>query len=251
MARDAETIRALARLLVQSTKSVALTGAGASTESGIPDFRSRDGLWSRFDPMEYGTIGAFRRDPVKVWQMLGELLSITGARPNPGHLALARLEEMGLLAGIVTQNIDGLHQQAGSRVVVELHGSLETLSCLACGERIPFTQIKGDPLPPRCFACGFILKPDVVFFDEQIPQAAIHAAEELLAGAELLLVIGTSCQVVPAALFPEMVAARGGKIVEVNLAPVLGDRAAVVLARPFGTAMEQLVRKVETVVRER
>ena len=127
-------------LLNSSNKTIALTGAGVSTESGIPDFRSKGGLWSRFDPAEYGTLGAFRRDPVKVWQMLAELVEIVDAKPNPGHQAMAKLEALGLLTGIITQNIDGLHQEAGSKNVIELHGSVHRNYCMDCGKNVWLTD---------------------------------------------------------------------------------------------------------------
>ena len=131
-------IRQAVAMLKKSRKAVALTGAGVSTESGIPDFRSAGGLWSRFNPLEYGTLGAFQRDPAKVWQMLAELLTLVDCRPNRGHEALASLEEMGLVHGIITQNIDGLHQQAGSRQVIEFHGSMASFSCPGLREEVAF-----------------------------------------------------------------------------------------------------------------
>lgn len=234
-----------AQLLRQSRRTVALTGAGVSTESGIPDFRSRDGLWARFDPMEYGTLDAFRRDPAKVWQMLAELLRLADARPNAGHRAMSLLEQHGFLQGIITQNIDGLHQQAGSRRVIEFHGSLRTFSCPACGKSgFSLEYVRQQVLPPRCTVCAAVLKPDVVFFDEQIPPAALRETEELLAGADLLLVAGTSCQVAPAAYLPDMVLSRGGVLIEVNPAPVLAGTAAVVLADGFSEMMARLVEEL-------
>ncbi len=240
MDRD-EMIRQAAGLLRKSRRTVVLTGAGASTESGIPDFRSKGGLWSRYDPREYGTIGAFRRDPARVWKMLAELLAIVDARPNPGHRALARLEHLGHVDGIITQNIDGLHQRAGSHTVVEFHGSLETFSCMACGARTSLNLVRRQSIPPGCAECGALLKPDVVFFDEQIPCNIQADSEELLAGTDLLLVAGTSCQVAPASLLPQMVVARGGKIIEINLEPVLGQMATVVLAGGFSLMMTRLL----------
>lgn len=234
-------IRQAARLLQGSQKTVALTGAGVSTESGIPDFRGRDGLWSRFDPMEYGTISAFRQDPHKVWRMLSELIDIADARPNDGHLALATLEQKGLLAGIVTQNIDGLHHKAGSRRVVEFHGSIDSFSCLTCRQSSPLGRVRQMPLPPLCPGCGAVLKPDVVFFDEQISPKAVEQTEELLAGAEVLLVIGTSCQVVPASFIPGQVHANGGTVIEINREPVLGGLAAVAIAAGFSSVMVRLL----------
>ncbi len=230
--RAAEFLRAGASVIV-------LTGAGASTESGIPDFRSRGGLWSRFDPMEYATLGAFRRDPVKVWSMLGELLDIVDARPNAGHRALAAMEAQGRLRGIITQNIDGLHQKAGSREVVEFHGSLATFSCLSCGAGYDLEQVRGMNRPPRC-GCGDVLKPDIVFFDEAIPPLALARTDELIASADVLLVAGTSCRVAPASLIPERVKAGGGTVIELNLEPALGTLADSTLQGGFGMTMTRL-----------
>ena len=239
-----DAIQQAARLIRSADKVVALTGAGVSTESGIPDFRSQDGLWSRFDPMEYGTLGAFRRDPKKVWGMLAELLSLLNAKPNAGHRAMAKLEEMGLLSGIITQNIDSLHQQAGSTNVVEYHGSMASFSCLQCDVSSPLSDVIQQDIPPRCSVCKTLLKPDIVFFDEQIPAVALHQTEELVHQADLLLVAGTSCQVVPAAYIPQQVFAQGGKIVEINKEPVLQAQAHVILEGSFSDRMSQLVKEL-------
>lgn len=238
---DPTAIRQAVRLLLASKKTVALTGAGVSTESGIPDFRGKGGLWSRFDPMEYGRISAFRRDPRKVWRMLIELLHIVDARPNQGQLALAALEKKGLLAGIVTQNIDGLHRKAGSRKVVEFHGSMDSFSCLTCRQSSPLARVRQMPLPPLCPGCGAVLKPDIVFFDEQIPAKALGQTEELLAEVEVLLVAGTSCQVIPASYIPSLVLEKGGVVIEINWEPVLGELAAVTLAAGFSSVMVRLL----------
>lgn len=229
------------RLLKEAKKTIALTGAGVSTESGIPDFRSRGGLWSRFDPMEYATLGAFTRDPEKIWKMLAELMDLTDARPNEGHRAMAKMEEQGLLAGIVTQNIDSLHQKAGSKRVVEYHGSFTSFTCLQCECSFPFAEVCKLDLPPRCALCNRILKPDIVFFDEQIPPSALSETEELVYRADLLIVAGTSCQVMPAASIPATVLAQGGRIIEINKKPVLASRAEVVLDGSFSKRMAQLV----------
>ena len=234
-------IRQAVVLLKKSRKAVALTGAGVSTESGIPDFRSAGGLWSRFNPLEYGTLGAFQRDPAKVWQMLAELLTLVDCRPNRGHEALARLEKMGLVHGIITQNIDGLHQQAGSRQVIEFHGSMASFSCPTCGKRRPLAAVRQMAVPPLCAGCRAILKPDVVFFDEQIPPQALRDTERLLRGADLLLVAGTSCEVMPAALIPRQVLGQGGDLIEINLVPVLAGIARISLAGKFTEVMSAIV----------
>jgi NAD-dependent deacetylase len=214
---DPGTINEAAKLLRQSRKTVALTGAGVSTESGIPDFRGKNGLWSRYDPFEYGTLGAFLNNPKKIWQMLAELLEVVDAEPNAGHKGFARLEEMGLLAGIITQNIDSLHHKGGSRNIVEFHGSFENLTCLECGRNYLLQYVRESALPPHCKSCDNFLKPDIVFFDEIIPESVLHESQKLLAGTELLLVAGTSCQVQPAARIPHHVHNSGGRIIEINL----------------------------------
>ncbi|MCK9294354.1 MAG: NAD-dependent deacylase [Desulfobulbaceae bacterium] len=234
-------IRQAVVLLKKSRKAVALTGAGVSTESGIPDFRSPGGLWSRFNPLEYGTLGAFQRNPAKVWQMLAELLTLVDCRPNRGHEALASLEKMGLVHGIITQNIDGLHQRAGSRQVIEFHGSMASFSCPACGKRWPLAVVRQMAVPPLCSGCRAILKPDVVFFDEQIPPQVLFDTERLLSGTDLLLVAGTSCEVMPAALIPRQVLGQGGDLIEINLVPVLAGTARLSLAGKFTEVMSAII----------
>ena len=233
-------------LLQTSRKTVALTGAGVSTESGIPDFRGRNGLWSRYDPMEYGTIGAFRRNPRKIWKMLAELLDIANARPNAGHYAMAGLEEEKLLTGIITQNIDGLHQKAGSRRVVEFHGSITSFSCQSCGNSYALEDIVRMPLPPSCRRCASILKPDVVFIDEQIPAETLRDMEELLQGTEVLLVAGTSCQMAPASFIPARVRLHGGSIIEINREPALGGLSEITMATGFSKAMTGILSAIRT-----
>ncbi len=236
----ADAIADAARLLKESSNAIALTGAGVSTESGIPDFRSRGGLWSRFDPMEYGTLGAFQDDPEKVWTMLAELMNLVDARPNEGHYAMAKMEESGILAGIITQNIDSLHQKGGSKRVVEYHGSLDSFSCLQCESSYSYAEVRKLDLPPRCCRCGELLKPDIVFFDEQIPPSVLSETGDLVRQADLLIVAGTSCQVMPAATIPATLLAQGGKIIEINREPVLATQAEVVLEGSFARIMSQL-----------
>jgi len=198
-------------------------------------------LWSRFDPYEYGTLGAFQRNPVKVWQMLEELLSLVDCRPNRGHAAMARLEELGIIHGIVTQNIDGLHQKAGSRHVIEFHGSMASFSCPGCGAKKLLDEVRLMALPPQCPVCQSIFKPDVVFFDEQIPPQALRETQKLLRGADVLLVAGTSCEVIPASFIPTQVVSQGGALIEINLAPVLAGIARVSLAGKFTEVMSAIV----------
>jgi NAD-dependent protein deacetylase/lipoamidase len=196
---------------------LALTGAGISVASGIPDFRSPGGLWTRFAPDEYATLEVFLRQPEKAWQLyraLGRILQ--GKEPNAAHYALARLEQEGLLHGIITQNVDMLHQRAGSNSVLEIHGEHRHLQCLQCGE---LEEADEDHYrakqPPVCRQCGYILKPNVVLFGE-----AVRSLDEiyfLLQQCDLLLVVGTSAQVYPAAGLPALVRRNNGFIYEFNL----------------------------------
>jgi NAD-dependent deacetylase len=239
----------LADLLRARQPCVVLSGAGISTESGIPDFRSPSGIWTQYDPMEYATISGFRRDPVKVWEFYAlrfEMLS--RAQPNAGHRALARLEERGLVEAVVTQNIDCLHQRAGSREVIEVHGSIRTASCVACGARVPLADVVRSlpdaPAPP-CPHCGEIVKPDVVMFGERLPAGAIDRAFELVGSAGLLLVVGSSLEVHPVAGLPDETLRGGGALAIVNRGPTPYDaRATVRIEDGAGTTLEALAAAV-------
>lgn len=203
-------------------KPVALTGAGISVGSGIADFRSPGGLWSVFAPDEFATLEVFIRAPEKAWELYRALgCELIGKTPNAAHRALAELELNGLLDGVVTQNVDNLHQQAGSRIVLEIHGDHQHLQCLQCGGLIPVTDehYQGKTVP-LCPSCKYPLKPNVVLFGE--PIRSFVEIETHLADCDLLLVIGTSAQVYPAAGLPVMVKQNGGKIFEFNQEPALG-----------------------------
>jgi NAD-dependent protein deacetylase/lipoamidase len=217
----------LARLILEAQPCVVLTGAGVSTESGIPDFRSATGIWAQYDPMEYATIDAFRRDPAKVWDFYSKRLdALQEAKPNPAHLALAELEQRGLVQAIVTQNVDRLHQAAGSQRVIEMHGSIRSASCLACGHREDFERVV-ELLPvPECAQCGSVLKPDVVMFGELLPADALAEASALAREAGLLLVVGSSLEVYPVAGLPEDTVQSGGRLAIVNRGATPYDRRA-------------------------
>jgi len=205
----------VADILIESQVTLALTGAGISVESGIPDFRSAGGLWSRYDPAEYATISAFRANPEKVWKMLLEMDEIVGqAKPNRAHRALGELEAIGLLDCVITQNIDNLHQAGGSKNVIEYHGNSSTLSCLWCGKKYAAEEKRGEH-PPRC-ACQNVLKPDVIFFGEAIPEEAMRRSFSLASSAQALFIIGTSAVVSPVNTIPSIAKRNGAKIIEVN-----------------------------------
>ncbi|MBC7342370.1 MAG: NAD-dependent deacylase [Clostridia bacterium] len=209
----------VAKLLTNGRRAIALTGAGISVSSGIPTFRGQGGLWSRFDPMEFAHIESFRSNPVRSWELFAELAKgLFAARPNPAHLALAELEHHGLLRCIITQNIDGLHQAAGSREVIEFHGNARELVCLNCRAHYPASMFSFDSLPPYC-NCGEILKPGAVFFGEPIPKTALLRAYAESQQCQVMLVIGTSALVEPAASLPLVAKEHGAIIVEINPEP--------------------------------
>jgi NAD-dependent deacetylase len=230
---------ALAALLRERQPCVALTGAGISTESGIPDFRSDTGIWAEVDPFEVASIQAFRRDPVRVWSFYRQRIhALLAAEPNAGHRALAELERRGLLRAVVTQNIDMLHARAGSVDVVEVHGSIRSAECLAClwreGLEGVLAQLE-DADVPTCAQCGEILKPGVTLFGELLPPGALERATELAGAASLVLVVGSSLEVWPVAGLPLEAAA----FAIVNRGPsALDDQA---LLRVDGAAGETLV----------
>jgi NAD-dependent deacetylase len=217
----------LARLIRTHQPCVVLTGAGVSTESGIPDFRSPTGLWAEFDPLEYASLPAFRADPAKVWRFYKPRIAmLTEAEPNAAHRALAALERAGLVEAAVTQNIDLLHERAGSRKLVEVHGSIRTASCPACGASHPRHEVVAlleVADAPACKQCGAILKPDVVFFGELLPGEVIDRAFELARRARLLLVVGSALEVYPVAALPEQTLAGGGRLAIVNKGPTPYD----------------------------
>ena len=222
----------LASLIRERQPCVVLTGAGISTESGIPDFRSPIGIWATVDPMEFASLSAFRRDPEHVWSFYRlRIEMLTEAEPNRGHLALAELERRGFVAGLVTQNIDMLHERAGTKRLVEVHGSIRTATCPSCRESLTLAavqeQLTASEGAPRCPGCSDILKPDVVFFEEMLPPAAIDEAHAWVESAELLIVVGSALEVYPVAGLPDHARKHGGAVAIVNLGPTTFDRASV------------------------
>jgi NAD-dependent deacetylase len=214
--------RELARFLERNAPVLALTGAGVSTASGLPDFRSPGGLWERLDPMVDGHVDMLARDPARVWQCWAEPLVGASIAPNPAHAALARLEAAGVLSGVVTQNIDGLHHAAGSEAV-EVHGHLRSGRCLACGAEeemaLALARYARSRCAPECLICGGTLRPQVVLFGEPLPEAAWAEAASLAQRAGGCLCVGTSLQVYPAAGLAEAFARAGRPVAIVSRAP--------------------------------
>jgi NAD-dependent deacetylase len=242
----------LAELVRGARSVVALTGAGISVPSGIPDFRSPGtGLWANVDPMAVAHIDVWRADPERFWSFYGQRFHILeGKEPNAAHGALVALERAGRLRAVITQNIDRLHRKAGTGDLIEVHGSIATSSCLACGARYPLAEVRerlaADPAGvPRC-DCGRPLKPDVVLFGEWLPEAAIDRAFELAGEADLLLCVGTSLEVHPVAQLPGVTAAAGGAVAVVTQGPTPWDeRAAVKLDGDVVAELRGLVDALE------
>ncbi len=261
----------LAELMRERRPCVVLTGAGMSTESGIPDFRSAGGIWAQYDPAEVAHIHAFRRDPVRVWEFYALRLDAparapgrhrrpsrpgvggfaddaSSPEPNDGHRALAELQEQGWIRAVITQNVDGLHQRAGSREVVEVHGSLREAECIHCGVRVPMEDALASlPLPP-CPECGEVLKPGVVMFGELLAAEAIERAQRLAAGAGVLLVVGSSLEVHPVAALPGETLAAGGALAIVNRGGTPWDfQADLVVDTAAGETMRGLAAALDMV----
>ncbi len=236
-------------VIKKSKSMIALTGAGISVESGIPDFRSAGGLWDKYDPAIYASIHSFRNMPERVWQMIFELIEITErAKPNPAHIALANLEAMGLLKAVITQNIDNLHQEAGSKNVIEYHGNAKHLVCLTCGSQYsPDDFDLANKEIPHCEACGKVLKPSVVFFGEMIPPDALYNSQRYAEEADVVLVIGTSAVVYPAASIPGVVKSHGGIVIEFNLerTELTGSITDIFIQGKAGQTLPELVNMIK------
>jgi NAD-dependent deacetylase len=219
----------VADLLLGAERAVALTGAGISVPSGIPDFRSPGtGLWENHDPMEVAHIDAWRRDPDRFWSFYSQrFATLTDKQPNEAHLALAELEQRGLIQGVITQNIDRLHRKAGTRRLIEVHGSIEWSVCLSCGERVQIDRVIAlldhEDGAPRCPTCGAPLKPEVVLFGELLPERALAEAQDLAMAADLMLCVGSSLEVYPVAGLPAMTHGRGGRLALITQGPTPYD----------------------------
>ncbi|OGO09504.1 MAG: hypothetical protein A2Z66_09390 [Chloroflexi bacterium RBG_13_66_10] len=253
-ARSAPDLASAARLLRASRRAVALTGAGISTPSGVPDFRSAgSGLWEKYDPMEVASLLAFRHHPDKFFEWVRPLATrVLCAEPNPAHLALARLERAGRLLGVVTQNIDNLHARAGSHCVVEIHGHLREATCVLCRRVVPTSGLlrafAETGRVPRCEDCGGALKPNAILFGEQLPYEAVRQAETLFREADLVLVVGSSLEVTPAALFPVQAVNSGARLIILNRDPTYLDERADFILRD--DVAEVLPRLIDEALRE-
>jgi NAD-dependent deacetylase len=240
-----DRVAQLAELLLAAECAVALTGAGVSVPSGIPDFRSPGtGLWEHVDPMEVAHIDAFRGDPERFWGFYSaRFAALAEKAPNDAHRALARLEAEGLLRALITQNVDMLHRRAGTTELVEVHGSIARCRCLRCGDQVPLAEARARAATdargvPRCERCTEPLKPDVVLFGELLPAAAITRAEALCEGADLLLCVGTSLEVHPVAALPLATLRAGGRVAIITQGPTPLDELACV--RLDGDVVQEL-----------
>lgn len=255
MTDEKDPVDLAAKLILEASSAIAFTGAGISVESGIPHFRGEGGLWTRFDPYKVAHIDTLRRDPRQYWSYSLNYRR-TGAQPNPAHLALTRLQQQGKLGAVITQNTDGLHQKAGSRDVIELHGSSAGVVCLDCAATFPREQIDAinrTQCPPPCPSCqGPHLKPTVVLFGEPLPAAALSRAQSASREADLVLVIGSSLQVYPAAGIPRLALANGARLCILNAEPTpLDEAASVVIHGKAGETLPRIAERLPAVSRRR
>lgn len=243
-----DLIKRAAGHLKTARKAVALTGAGISVDSGIPPFRGKGGLWEKFDPMEIAHIDAFMADPARVWKILVKDMKevVDRARPNDAHTGLARLERLGVLKTVITQNIDGLHQMAGNTDVIEFHGTFAWQRCIQCSRRIETAKVDAAVIPPRC-GCGGILRPDAVFFGEMIPPEALWRSQEAASNCEVMLVVGTSAVVQPAAMMPGVARQSGAVVIEINPepTPLTGAVSNFLIQGKAGAIMNRILAELE------
>lgn len=237
-----------AQMLATSRLTVALTGAGISVESGIAPFRGKGGVWEKFDPFEFAHIDSYRKFPDKIWRefLLPLVQTLNTAKPNGGHEGLSQLEQLGLLKAVITQNVDGLHQMSGNTEVIEFHGSFAWHRCMSCERRLQTGELNLTVLPPRCY-CGGIFRPECVFFGEMIPTEAMKRAHQLSLECEVMLVVGTSAVVQPAAMIPEAAKASGARIIEINpeSTPLSHRVSDIFLQGPAGEILPRLISAVK------
>lgn len=244
-------IKKAAKDLSLAKNVVALTGAGISVESGIPPFRGKGGIWEKYDPMEFAHIDAFMKDPAKVWNVLIKEMKelVDTAKPNDGHLGLARLEEKGILKTVITQNVDGLHQKAGNTDVIEFHGNFAWQKCMICNMRVKTIRVSMLQIPPRC-VCGGILRPECIFFGEMIPSNHLSRSREVASRCDIMLVVGTSAIVQPASFMPVISKQSGAKVIEINpeKTPLTQDISDYLIMGKAGTVMKQIMEELEPLI---
>ncbi len=242
-----DSMERLREIVETSDRIVAFTGAGLSAESGIPTYRGAGGLWTKYDPNIYANIDHFLRDPTYYWNFFQEVRYpiISQAQPNPAHDALVELERRKLLKTVITQNIDGLHQMAGSQNVIELHGNTRRIGCMECGKEYSMDEVYGklqDQLPPRC-DCSGGLKPRVVFFGESLPFEALEGANDAVKDCDACLVVGSSLVVYPAAMLPVLASEKGARLAIINIDPTpLDHMAEVVINDSAGDVLHTVVK---------
>ncbi|GAB4111517.1 MAG: NAD-dependent protein deacetylase [Roseiflexaceae bacterium] len=239
-----------AQLIRGSAHTIALTGAGISTGSGVPDFRSDSGIWKSHHPFEIAALAAFRQNPQRFFQWFRPLLDrLVLAQPNPAHQALAALEHAAYVRAIITQNIDGLHQQAGSREVYELHGHLRSATCTECEHQIPSHKVIGHARRGRALRCncGGTFKPDIILFDELLPRGLIWLAQRAFEQADLVIIAGTSLEVAPVCEFPLIALRRGAKLIIINYSETyLDTHADLVIRADLTRALPAIAEQVLT-----
>ena len=251
---EKKKIREAAELLVNSKNAIALTGAGISTESGIPDFRGEGGIWEKYKPEIYGNIKAFMSNPAKFWELAEKVApTLFKAKPNPGHIALAELEKMDIIKAVITQNIDELHQKAGSVIVYEVHGNINRFDCVGCrasySKETVMKKLKKDKKkPPLCDICAAPLKPSVTLFGESLPKFEIYQSQALSQKADVMLIAGSSLEVAPACDLPLYTLREKGKLIIVNDQPThLDERATVVIRHKTGIILPLIVEQIKLI----
>jgi NAD-dependent deacetylase len=247
-------VREAAELLLKSEYAIVLTGAGISTESGIPDFRGESGIWKKYKPEIYGSIQSFLNNPSKFWKMAEEIApTLFNAEPNPGHYAIAELEKMGIIKAVITQNVDELHQKAGTVIAYEVHGNINRFTCLGCRASYNKEQLlrkvkREKHLPPVCDYCGMPLKPSVVLFGENLPNFEKYMSIDLAKKSDVMLIAGSSLTVAPVCDLPLYTLREGGKLIIINDEPTfLDERAEITINRKTGTVLPLIVEEIKKI----